>query len=117
MPQRFPAAVTRIIDGDTFVAEIVFNDTLLNVAGTVTRRVRIVGINAPEMHVRPEGPQARTALVALLAAGDVEVEVVKATDDFGRLLANVYAGGVNVATAMIDGGHAVRFRGLAMAGK
>lgn len=113
---RSTATVTRIIDGDTFVADVAFSSDVLNASGAVRRRVRVIGINAPELH-KPGGLEAKGALEALLSAGGIEVQVVKACDDFGRLLASVYSGDTDVGAAMIDGGHAVKFRGLALPGK
>lgn len=78
-------AVSRVVDGDT----------LRLVDG---RRVRLVGINAPEMAtkgrpIQAYAEQAKRRLSALVAANDGKVSVqlgVDAKDRYGRTLAHVF---------------------------
>jgi len=80
--------VVRVVDGDTVDIEI----------GGTTERVRLLGIDTPEVHV-PEGsppecfgPEASAFTAELLgdgAAVRLERDVV-GRDDYGRLLAYVY---------------------------
>ena len=80
--------VTAVVDGDTI-------DVRINGAD---ERVRLLGIDTPEVHRRdggpPDcfGPEASTFTATLLPAG-TEVRLVRdvvGRDDYGRLLAYVY---------------------------
>ena len=97
-PERIDCDAT---DGDT-----------LNCGG---RRIRLIGIDAPELpgHCRQgrecvDGdPFAATqALDRLIGSGDLQI-VVLGQDHYGRELANVYSDGRNVACDLIDDGHAI----------
>jgi micrococcal nuclease len=81
------AVVTRVVDGDTIDVAI----------GGRDERVRLLGIDTPEIHVEggpPEcfGPEAAGHTSSLLPAGtEVRLERdVVGRDHYGRLLAHVY---------------------------
>jgi endonuclease YncB( thermonuclease family) len=81
------AVVTRVVDGDTIDVAI----------GGRDERVRMLGIDTPEIHVEggpPEcfGPEAAGHTSSLLPAGtEVRLERdVVGRDHYGRLLAHVY---------------------------
>jgi micrococcal nuclease len=107
-----PAAVTRVVDGDTLVVR----------AGAPDVRVRLLGVDAPESVTpgRPVGcygPQAAAELRRLLPRG---TRVTLSTDPtqgrhdrFGRLLAEVRVGraGDTVNVRLVAGGYARVFRG------
>jgi len=78
--------VTRVIDGDTF--------------RTSSRKhsVRLANINAPEKG-RKGGAKATKQLKSLIQGKTVEVETV-ARDVYGRAVANVKRGSINVNKAM-----------------
>jgi endonuclease YncB( thermonuclease family) len=78
------------IDGDTFDA-----------AGV---RYRLNGIDTPELY-EPLGPQARERLRQLLAMGPVSVVPV-ARDVYGRIIADVVVGGLNLAQVLRTEGYA-----------
>lgn len=91
--------------------EVTDGDTL-KCAG---RRIRLIGIDAPELpgHCRKgrncvEGDPfaASIALQRLIKASDLQI-MVRGRDRFDRELANVYADGKNVACDLIAGGFAV----------
>ena len=90
--------VVEIFDGDSFVARSAGREV----------EVRLLGINAPE-HDECFGPEARDRLVALLA-GPVELDPV-GTDRFGRALARVRAGDMDVGTAQVSEGAALALSG------
>jgi micrococcal nuclease len=79
------------------------------------RPVRLVGIDAPELHGCPrprrctpgDGEAARRALMQMLASGRVTIRPV-GYGGFGRLAGRVWAGGVDVSCAMVAKGNAVR---------
>lgn len=78
-------------------------------------RVRLLGIDAPEMGGRcragrvcvPGDPDAsKAALGKSLSAGPIRIERVD-RDRYGRTLAIVWAGPVNLSCAQVRSGHAV----------
>lgn len=102
-PGLTPAVVTRVIVGDTIVAEI----------GGVEYTVRYIGIDTPET-VDPSRPvgcfgeEASARNRELVAEKTVGLEKdVSETDDFGRLLRYVRAGGEMVNEALVRDGYAL----------
>lgn len=91
-----PAEVVEVTDGDSLVVEIDGAEV----------EVRLLGVNAPE---RDEclGPEAEAALAALVAGRSVTVVGGGETDQFGRLLATVVAGGLDVNRAQVEAGMAL----------
>ena len=95
--------VVDVIDGDTIVVQIAGRD----------EHVRLIGIDTPEVHVtegEPEcqGPEASAFTASLLPPGTsvrLERDVV-GRDDYGRLLAYVYAGDELVNEAIVAAGYA-----------
>jgi micrococcal nuclease len=89
-----PCDVTHVTDGDT-----------LNVrCGGRKERVRMLQIDTPERD-DPLYEEAGDALAALIAGRRVELEVGREPrDDYGRVLAYVFAGGENLNLAMIRDG-------------
>jgi micrococcal nuclease len=88
------------------VASVHDGDTLRCTDGT---RVRLTGIDAPELSQRPFGRTARDGLRRLVARGDtVRLELdVQPTDRYGRTLAYVWAGDTLVNDAMLREGLAI----------
>jgi hypothetical protein len=78
------------IDGDTFVS-----------GGA---RYRLSGVDAPELD-QPGGLEARERLQALLRLGNVTV-IAHARDIYGRIVAEVLVGGMNVASVLRSEGFA-----------
>lgn len=101
-----------MIDGDTVEAEI---DLGFHVSFTVT--LRLVGINAPETKgaERSRGLAATRSLDSLIAdltGGTRELTVrtqKDVTEKYGRYLAVLLAGDVNLNDRMLADGHAVPF--------
>jgi len=113
------ADVVRVIDGDTFVA-----DAHVWPGQTIRVSVRIRGIDAPELHSRcgrerAAAERSRQALEAMLAASPIEITNIGGGKYYGRVLADVAAGGRPVADALLarelarayHGGHRVRYCG------
>jgi len=73
--------VTKVIDGDTF--EVSPNWKWQGRSGN---RVRVAGINAPELH-EPGGPASRDRLAMEILGRKVEL-FAQAIDKYNRLVAN-----------------------------
>ena len=109
---EYRGRITRVIDGDTVEAEI---DLGFHVTLTVT--LRLAGINAPETKgtERPRGLAATRFLDSLitdLTGGTRELTVrtqKDVTEKYGRYLAVLMAGDVNLNDRMRTDGHAVPF--------
>jgi endonuclease YncB( thermonuclease family) len=97
--------VVRVIDGDTFVADV---DLGFHLHARMS--CRLAEVNAPE-HDQPGGPEAKAALTVLLSRGTVTVESVHADKYAGRFDARVVVTNGEQATyvnkAMVDAGLAV----------
>jgi micrococcal nuclease len=102
-----PCRVERVSDGDT-----------IRCAGL--GRVRIAGIDAPELHSRCRAERAlairsRDRLTWWLASGRVTVHRLGPDRDvYGRLLRDVRVNGVSVGRRMIEEGFARVWRGRRM---
>ncbi|SON55499.1 Thermonuclease precursor [Hartmannibacter diazotrophicus] len=74
-------------------------------------KIRLLGVDAPEVsdpkcaNERRAGDEATRALQALLARGPIQLER-HGKDRYGRTLARVYAGGMDVEQALLTGGYA-----------
>lgn len=77
-------------------------------------RVRLLGIDAPELHgcapgrrcVEGDGAAARATLARLIGGRRLTIDR-SGTDHYGRTLGVVFADGVNLSCAMIAAGQAV----------
>ena len=107
-----PAELLRVIDGDTFEARVRIWPGM-----DVTTKVRLRGIDAPEMRARCEDERvkavaAREALTRMLEQGGIGITGVGQDKYGGRVDADVStAGTADVAAAMLDGGFARRYFG------
>lgn len=90
----FETRVSRVIDGDTL--EIRFNSKKL--------RVRIYGIDAPELKQK-FGKESKARLVSLVQGRRVNI-VPKNRDKYGRMVAAVKFGGKDVGREMVARGWA-----------
>jgi micrococcal nuclease len=90
------------------VERIVDGDTLICAPGV---RVRLIGIDTPELSQRPHGDRARRALEALIPVGSaVQLERdVEPADRYGRRLAYVWREGRLVNWEMLRDGWALLF--------
>ncbi|HVV60959.1 MAG TPA: thermonuclease family protein [Pseudolabrys sp.] len=107
-----PADVLRVIDGDTFEARVHVWPGM-----EITTRVRLRGIDAPEIHARCEDERekavaAREALAQILSEGAVGITQVGQDKYGGRVDATVSTARTrDVSAAMLDGGFARRYSG------
>jgi endonuclease YncB( thermonuclease family) len=94
-PFRAGGAVTRVIDGDSFVLDSDERGEF---------RVRLHAVDAPES-TQAHAAESRRMLEELLRGRGVEVECYK-TDRRGREICRVYAGSVDVGRALVGRGAA-----------
>ena len=102
-PVRFRAKLLQVIDGDTIRVMWHGEET----------GVRLIGIDAPERN-HPGYEDATNHLRGLLAGAET-VDLEFATfqprrDSFGRFLATVWYGMMDINRAMLESGHAVHYR-------
>ncbi len=98
---KYKARVLRVYDGDTFHAEISLGyDTYIK------HNVRVYGIDTPELKgkSKAEGIKARDRLIELIAEKEVYISSVEARDKYGRCLAEVFLGDINIAQTLINEG-------------
>lgn len=115
LPGPFQARVVRVIDGDTLIVQVG-----LWFGQSVIEHIRIAGIDAPEMKGRcpsetEAAKAARQYLTGLIGAGSIELRDVR-REKYGRALASVTAGGVDVGKALIGEGLARPYAGRKRAG-
>lgn len=107
-----PAEVLRVLDGDTFEARVRIWPGM-----DVTTKVRLRGIDAPEMRSRCDAERdkaiaARDALTRMLGEGSVAVTRVGQDKYGGRVDADVSTARTpDVGAALLDGGFARAYSG------
>jgi len=90
------ASVLSIGDGDTI--------TVTEGSGRI--KVRLACIDAPETSQSPYGMEARRALQGLLPIGSQVTLRTKATDRYGRSVAEVHKGSTNINQSLVGSGDA-----------
>lgn len=107
-----PAEVLRVLDGDTFEARVHLWPGL-----DITTRVRLRGIDAPELNARCmderlKAEAARAALKAILDQGEVGILRVSLDKYGGRVLADASTHATpDVAALLLGAGHVRRYGG------
>ena len=107
-----PAEVLRVVDGDTFEARVHLWPGL-----DVTTRVRLRGIDTPElkarcMDERIKAEAARDALRSILDQGEVGIVRVTLDKYGGRVIADASTRATpDVSSALLAAGHARRYAG------
>lgn len=104
---EYQARIIRVVDGDTVHAEV---DLGFDVRFTM--KLRLTGINAPELST-PEGQAAREWLIGRL--GDVnQVVTIRTekdrTEKYGRYLATIMLAWANINAELVSEGHAVVYK-------
>ena len=85
-----------ITDGDTFTAYMPSGEL---------ERIRLIGIDTPELHPLEPGAEAATARLAELLDGEIFLELGRQErDQYGRLLAWVFVDGVLVNAELLRDG-------------
>lgn len=95
--QQVACLVSHIYDGDTVTAQ----------CNGQTVKIRMVGIDAPEMKQAPYGAAAKSALQKLLPK-QFELHS-EGSDRYQRTLGTLYSNGKNINLAMVEQGHAVAY--------
>lgn len=103
-----PAQVVRVIDGDTFEARVAVWPGM-----EITTKVRLRGIDAPEINARCEDEYrraviARDALARMLAEGDVGISRIGQDKYGGRVDADVSTRNTKDVSAQLLAAGAVR---------
>lgn len=120
MDYRFKAKVLKIVDGDTVDLEVILIDELRDLGfknmrrdfETTIQRFRITslagGIDAPERSAIG-GTAATLALSGMIPPGAmVDIQTFKdATGGFGRYLAIIWSGEVEIGKWLVESNHAV----------
>ena len=107
----YRADVVRVVDGDTIDVDI----DLGFYVWMRSQRIRLLGIDAPEMHgeTKAAGDAATEYLEGLIGGKTIILHTVKGKDEadrhdsFGRWLGVVYLNGVDINEEMLRSGHAV----------
>jgi endonuclease YncB( thermonuclease family) len=113
----YAADLVRVLDGDTFEARI-----HVWPGHDVTTRVRLRGIDAPEMQAqcpqeRTKAEAARSALAGLLAQGQIRVLHIGPDKYNGRIVADAATARTSdVSAALLRSGHARAYDGGRRAG-
>lgn len=105
------AEVTHVVDGDTFEAK-----AAIWLGQTIDVRVRIAGVDAPELHARCDAERslalaARNWLARRIEGADVRLSAVRYDKYGGRVDATVTDGTGDVGEGLIRAGLARRYRG------
>ena len=110
-PGPYPAAVTRVIDGDTLTVRVRLWPGI-EYAGPV----RVAGVDTPELRARQPcerlaGQRARDYVAARLGRARTLTLQDVALDKFGRALARVLVDGEDLAAQLIAAGHGRAYDG------
>jgi endonuclease YncB( thermonuclease family) len=97
-PSSLTGRAERVIDGDSLEVET---------GGSITQ-VRLFGIDCPERD-QPYADQARDELARIVRGKSLRLEVVD-RDDYGRTVARVFVGDVDVNLALVRAGAAWVYR-------
>jgi len=81
-------------------------DTISVTEGTARVKVRLACIDAPETSQTPYGMEARRALQGLLPIGSKVTLRTKATDRYGRSVAEIFKGSTNINQSLVGSGSA-----------
>ncbi len=86
----YRATITRVIDGDTVDAQIDLGFTV-----SVSVRLRLYGIDTPELHSQDDAAKlaavkAKALTTELLQGKTVKISTYKKPDKYGRYLADIF---------------------------
>jgi endonuclease YncB( thermonuclease family) len=87
------------------LGSVIDGDTLEAVCEDGRMRVRLWGMDAPEMLQTPWGALARSALTRFVASGDLSIQVID-HDRYGRVVARVFSARRDVGLKLVREGFA-----------
>jgi endonuclease YncB( thermonuclease family) len=101
--QKYKGKILRVIDGDTIEAAIFLGFNI-----SIKKKIRIIGINAPETRSRDEKTKqaafaAKKRLEELFPTKDLVIES-KGFDKYGRCLAVVHSDAGDVGQILLNEG-------------
>lgn len=102
---KYNAVITNVVDGDTVDATID-----VGFGFQTQQRLRLLGINCPEMHgaAHLAGQAAKDYTISRALNKSVVIQTHK-HDSFGRWLATVWVDGDSLNAAILAAGHAIPF--------
>lgn len=101
----YQATVVKVVDGDTVDLDVDLGFSIHR-----KERFRLSDINAPEVSTTA-GLEAKAYMIGRLPIGTVVTITTKKdrADNYGRFLANIFLGDVNLNQEMLSTGHAVKY--------
>lgn len=105
MMYEYSCTIIRVLDGDTVEAEIDLGFRIL-----YRQKVRLVSINAPELHA-DRGLAAKARLEQLVLGKQfvrIQTTIHREFEKYGRVLGLLIADGVDVNATMVAEGFAVK---------
>ncbi len=113
-PYTYNAIVTRVVDGDTVDVDIDLGFGIWK----KNERIRLVGVDTPEKRTRnlleKQFGYIATGIVEEFCPVGEAILVETQLDDkgkFGRVLGEIFAGGINVNQFLIENHYAVAYEG------
>ena len=108
---EYACKVLRVVDGDTIDVNIDLGFNIWH-----RGRVRMAGIDTPESRTRnleekKLGLASKARLKELLKGQKVSIKCTKEKGKFGRILADVMIGDININKQLMDEGHAREYQG------
>lgn len=100
---EYSAHCVRVIDGDTLLLDI---DLGFHI--TVRERVRLEGVNTPEMPTEAGFAAQRWVEGWVASNAALTVQVKRATDKYGRYVVRVLSGELCLNDELVSAGHAVK---------
>ena len=96
------ALITNVVDGDTYDAIVDLDFDI-----KISIRIRLFGVNCPEMkHKDKAGSDAKKFVTDLILGKPVTIDY-KRHDSFGRVLSCVWIDGSSVGDILVANGHAI----------
>ncbi|MGV2828601.1 thermonuclease family protein [Myxosarcina sp. GI1(2024)] len=100
-PNLISARVERVVSGQTLEIDAIAADNTYK-----TTRVRIIGIDAPDLRQYPWGTAAKQRLAELVGRDSIQLETETQTaDSFDRLLAHVWHNKTLISEQLIEEGY------------
>lgn len=105
----YKAKVVGVVDGDTIDIEIDLGFDI-----KIKQRVRLYGVDTPETHgeTKEKGLESKKFVEKLLPINtEVLVKTVKTNEKYGRFLASILMGDIDVSKELVKNGLAVEYYG------